>query len=78
MSAPTQYFLIRVQRMCTSDECDLVSGWSAIVAEENLGNPILSLAAEATALSIKDCPVAGIRPMTEAEIAEWRHAEDEA
>lgn len=68
----TQYYLIRVQKMCTSDEADCVAGWSAILAEENLDRLVLSDAAAAAGLSLKDCPLENIRPMTEAEIAEWR------
>lgn len=71
----SQQFLITVQRMCTSDEADLVSGWSAVVAEEDLHKITLPLAAEATALALKDCPITGIRPMTDAEIAAWREAQ---
>lgn len=71
----SQQFLITVQRMCTSDEADLVSGWSAVVAEENLGNITLADAAHVTGLALKDCPIKGIRPMTDAEIKAWREAD---
>jgi len=72
----TQYYLIRVQKMCTSPDADIVPGWSAIVAEDDLRRLTLPLAAEACTLTLKGCPVEGIRPMTEAEIAEWRNAQD--
>jgi len=71
----TQQFLITVQAMCTSDEADLVSGWSGIVAEESLGNISLSTAAEATMLALRGAPATNIRPMTEEEIAVWRAAD---
>jgi hypothetical protein len=69
---PEQQFLITVQRMCTSDEADLVSGWSAVVSEANLPNITLVDAAKLTAISLRNAPVKNIRPMTEAEIADWR------
>jgi hypothetical protein len=68
-----QQFLITVQRMCTSDEADIVSGWSAVVEEDDLPKITLATAAEATLLTLKDCPGTNIRPMTEAEIATWRY-----
>lgn len=72
----TQYYLIRVQKMCTSPDADLVAGWSAVVAEENLDKLSLTQAGVAAGLALKDCPVPDMRPMTEAEIAAWRDAQD--
>jgi hypothetical protein len=71
----TQHYLITVQRMCTSDEADLVAGWSAVVAEENLSAITLTDAAKLTAMPLDKAPMTNIRPMTEAEIKEWRDAE---
>lgn len=73
----TQHYLITVQRMCTSDEADLVAGWSAVVEEANLSKIVLTDAARVTEISLEKCPLTGIRPMTEAEIEGWRHAERE-
>jgi hypothetical protein len=75
----SQHFLITVQRMCISDEAALVSGWSAVVAEENLLNfgEGIGNAARLTEIALKDCPVTNLRPMTEAEITEWRNAQKE-
>lgn len=70
-----QQFLLTVQRMCTSPEADLVSGWSAVVAEEDLPKIELALAAEATRLAMCDCPIDGIRAMTMKEIEAWRKDE---
>lgn len=76
MPEPTkQFYLIKVSKMCTSDEADLVSSWSAVVAEEDLHKLSMATAGEATGLSLKDCPIDGIRPMTEAEIAAYRGAD---
>jgi hypothetical protein len=74
MSNPQQ-FLLTVQRMCTSPEADLVSGWSAVVAEEDLPKIELALAAEATRLAMQDCPIDDIRAMTLVEIDAWRKDE---
>lgn len=70
-----QHFLITVQRMCTSPEADLVSQWSAVVAEENLSRIALTGAAKLTALSLENSPIKDVRPMTEAEIDAWREAD---
>lgn len=70
-----QYFLIKVSKMCTSDEADLVSQWSAIIAEEDLHKLSMEVAGAAAGLALKGCPLEGIRPMTEAEIAEYRSAQ---
>jgi hypothetical protein len=72
-----QLYLVTVSRMSTSDDADLVSKWTALVAEENMDKPLLPLAAEVTTLTIKGCPLDNIRPMTEAEIDVWRKAENE-
>lgn len=72
----TQFYLVKVQRMCTSDECDLVTEWSAVFAEDDLPNLKLASVAELTALTLKDCPVEGIRPMTEDEIREWQENDE--
>lgn len=72
---PEQLYLITVQRMCTSDDADLVSGWSAILPTSRLGDLDLIVAAEATGISLKECPIEGIRPMTDEEINEWRRSE---
>lgn len=66
-----QYFLIKVSKMCTSDEADLVASWSAIIAEEDLHKLSMEVAGAAAGLSLKGCPL-DLRPMTEAEIAEYR------
>lgn len=70
--AGAQHYVVTVQRMCTSNEADFVSSWSAIVAEENLDTITLSDAAKVTAFD-KDIAT-NIRPMTEAEIEAWREA----
>jgi hypothetical protein len=74
--ATEQNFLITVQRMCTSDECDLVSSWSAVVAEKDIGNfGALEDVIKLTGISLEGAPVTNIRPMTEAEIKAWRDAD---
>lgn len=75
---PKQFYVVSVSRMNTSDDADLVPKWSAIIAEENMGKPLLPLAVEVTTLTLKGCPVENIRPMTEAEIDVWRKAENDA
>lgn len=72
-----QFYLLKLQRMCTSDDADLVSGWSAVVAEKDLPNITLADAAQLTGLALKRCPLSGVRPMTEAEIATWRDTEEQ-
>lgn len=71
----TQHFLITVQRMCTSDEADLVAGWSAVVAEQDLPKLTLTDAARLTELTLSDAPGTNLRPMTEAEISSWRECQ---
>lgn len=71
----TQFYLVTVQKMCTSPDADLVAGWSAVIAEEDLPKLTLANAAEAAGLSLKDCPIPDIRPMTEAEINVWRETQ---
>lgn len=68
----TQFYLVRVQRMTTCDEADMVAGWSAVVAEKDLDNLILSDAGKLTEMSLRNAPGTNMRPMTEAEIATWR------
>jgi hypothetical protein len=71
----TQKFLISVQAMCTSDEADLVSKWSAVVAQEDLGNiSLVDASIVSMAPLIKDCPIE-FRPMTDEEIRAWRKEE---
>jgi len=70
-----QLYLITVQRMTTCDEADMVASWSAVVAEEDLSNITLTSAAKLTELTLRNAPGTNMRPMTEAEIAEWRDAE---
>lgn len=77
MADPKQFYLITVAKMCTSDDADLVAKWSAVVAEKDLARLTMPVAAEAAGLALKDCPIDGIRPMTEAEIAEWRNAQSD-
>jgi hypothetical protein len=67
-----QEFLITVRRMCKCDEVDLVPSWSGVVAEKDLPNITLADAAKLTALVLEGFPGTNVRPMTEAEIAEWR------
>jgi len=74
--ADEQLFLLRLQRMCTSDDADLVAGWSAIVSEKDLDNIKLSDAATLTAISLKDCPLENVRPMTKEEVDEWRETDN--
>jgi len=65
-----QFYIITVQRMCTSDEGDLASGWSAVIAEKdivaNFGG--LGEAIKLTGINLADGPFTNLRPMTEAEI----------
>lgn len=71
----TQFYLVNVQKMCTSPDADLVAGWSAIIAEDDLPKLTLANAAKAASISLIDCPIPDIRPMTEDEINEWREAQ---
>ncbi len=73
--SPVQFYLVQVSRMSTSDDANLVASLSYIVAEEDLvrpGNTLLALSAEACEIHTRGCPLKNIRPMTEAEIAEYR------
>jgi hypothetical protein len=73
MKKPKQHFLVTVQQMTKCDEADMVSGWSAVIAEKDMENfgalkdvPLL------TAKAIEGAPATNLRPMTLAEIAVWR------
>jgi hypothetical protein len=70
----TQKFLVSVQAMCTSDEADLVSKWSAVVDAADMAKIDLSLAAQ-LALKPFDGTTFDRRPMTDAEIREYRETE---
>lgn len=72
-----QQFLVTVQRMCVADEGSVVVGWSGVITEKDLSKVELKLATEMTASSLEGAPVTNLRPMTEDEIREWRHSEDE-
>lgn len=73
----TQFYLVSVERMCTSDEADLISKWSAVIAEEDLPKLTLPDAAKLTEIKLATCPLPGVRPMTEAEIEVWRKGQKE-
>lgn len=78
MVDPTQYYLIIVQRMSTSDEADCISGWSGIVAKENLKNfGAIVESATLCDMALEGAPLTNIRPMTEEEIREYREAQDD-
>lgn len=68
----TTFYLVRVQKMMTSDEADTVPGWSAYVAEDKLADLKMSDVATLLTSTIKDAPATNIRPMTEDEIKAWR------
>jgi hypothetical protein len=70
----TQKFIVSVQAMCTSDDADLVTKWSAIVDEADLHKIDLTLAAK-LALKPFDNSDLDRRPMTDDEIREYREFE---
>jgi hypothetical protein len=70
----TQKFVVSVQAMCTCDEADLVSKWSAVVDAADMAKIDLTLAAQ-LALKPFDGTTFDRRPMTDEEIREYRDAE---
>lgn len=72
----TTFYLISVAKMLTSDECDIVPRWSAIMAEDNISNLSLADVAKLVSMQVKGAPVGNVRPMTEGEIEMWREAND--
>ena len=67
-----QQFLITVRRMCVDeDDNSIINEWSAIVAEEDLPNIELALAADLTKVDLPE----GLRSMTEEEINIWRRTD---
>lgn len=73
----TEFYLINVRKMMTSDDCDLVPGWTAHISSDNLPNLMLADVAQLLTMEIKDAPVSGLRPMTEDEVKEWRKEQDD-
>lgn len=74
--ADKQYYLIKIYRMNTSDEADVVPVWSGLVEEENLDKPFLPPVIETLKVVLTDAPLKNIRPMTLDEIAVWRTETD--
>lgn len=70
----TQKFVISVQAMCTCDDADLVTKWSAVVDEANLSKIDLTLAAKLALKPLEGGPFER-RPMTDDEIRHYREAE---
>lgn len=72
----TQFFLVRVSKLMTSDEADIVPSWSAHISDSNITQLKLSDVVALLDAQTEGVPVTDIRPMTEDEIREWRDSPD--
>lgn len=73
----TQFYLIKIYKMMTSDEVDIVPCWSACLSEDVMSSPMLQTVTEMLSLVLTDAPVTGLRPMTEAEIETYRNEQED-